>query len=232
MRYEVAVMNEGTIGEEPVHPQIQVQTREIDGFSYIAAEVRSLRQSGVTRDHLRIIGLGKRAISGHPLVYSDTYLGTRDDEILVYSRHRVDQKNFFSRLDSFLEKTLSDFSELAGKPLHFSLQVDGEFIEAEIPLPLVRNLEIPPGKIDFARLSIKLGDIAIEFSSKPIVSAKEQSFTKKGVLRRRLESPLFGFDASRSDIWAPFLADIHWASGMIPRRILQSLIQSAAPVKA
>jgi hypothetical protein len=224
-------MNQRPIDAEPVDPHVRLDTREIGDFSYITAEIGSLRQSGVTRDHTRLIGKGKRGVTGHPLVYSDSYSGSRED-VYVYARHRLTQKEFFSRLDLFLETTLADFPELTGKPLLFSFQVNGEFVESELFQPLIDNLEIPPEQIDFARLSINIGDIAVEFNSTPVVLSDETAFTQKGVLRRKLESPLFGFDASRSDLWAPFLAEIHWASGLISREILQTLIRSAATVKA
>jgi len=223
-------MNERPTDEEPVYPHVRLDTREIDGFSYVIADIGSLRQSGVTRDHTRLIGLKQRGVAGHPLVYSDSYSGMRDD-LYIYARHRVSQKDFFSRLDAFLETTLPNFPELTGKPLLFSFQVDGDFVDVELSLPLLRNIELPLDQIDFARLSINVGDIAVEFNTTPVISSQETAFTQKGALRRQLESPLFGFDASRSDLWASFLAQIHWASGLISKKILQTLIRSAATVK-
>src|SRR5437764_6774141 len=224
-------MNEGPINTEPALPHAKLETREIEGYSYIAAEARSLRHSGVTRDHTRLIGIQDPAVSGHPLVYSDTYSGSRDD-VYVYARHAVQQSAFFLQLDAFLEQLLTDFPELSGKPFLFSLQANGEFIDAELSLPLLQSLEIPADEIDFARLSLNIVDMAVEFTGTPFVSSDETMFTDKGLLRRKLESPLFGFDASRSDIWAPFLAEIHWASRSIPKHILSKLIRSAAAVIA
>jgi len=224
-------MNERPSNEEPVYPHVRLETRDIDDFSYVTAEIGSLRHSGVTRDHTRLIGLKKRGVAGHPLVYSDSYSGMRDD-LYIYARHRVSQKDFFSRLDSFLEATLAKFPELTGKPLLFSFQVNGEFVDAELSLPLLSNIELPLEQIDFARLSINVGDIAVEFNSAPVISSEETAFTQRGALRRKLESPLFGFDASRSDVWASFLAEIHWASELISKKILHTLIRSTATVKA
>ena len=223
-------MNESPINAEPVLPNVKLETREIDGYPYIVAEARSVRESGVARDHTRLLGI-QEAVSGHPLVYSDAYSGSRDD-VYVYARHRLEQTAFFLQLDAFLERILADFPELSDKPLLFSLQAGGEFVKRELSLPLLHALDIPEKQIDFARLSLNIGDMAVEFASEPLVSADETAFTDKGALRRRLETPLFGFDASRSEIWAPFLAEIHWASGMIPKHILSKLIGSAAAVIA
>jgi hypothetical protein len=52
-------MNQRPIDAEPVDPHVRLDTREIGDFSYITAEIGSLRQSGVTRDHTRLIGKGK-----------------------------------------------------------------------------------------------------------------------------------------------------------------------------
>src|ERR1039457_1401369 len=94
-------MNQRRIDAEPVDTHVRLDTREIGDFSYITAEIGSLRQSGVTRDHTRLIGKGKRGVTGHPLVYSDSYSGSHED-VYVYARHRLTQKEFFSRLDLFL----------------------------------------------------------------------------------------------------------------------------------
>lgn len=225
-------MSNRSIEEEPVYPGVQLKNKEIDGFPYVEAEVRSLRSSGITRDHLRIIGAGAPELAAHPIVYSDTYSNAPEDVVYVYARHRIDQATFFSRLDSYLEKNLAEFPELTGKPLHLSLQVHGEFTEVDLELPLVRHLEIRPDRIDFARMSVLPGDMAIEFTGEPIVCSQEFLFTQKGVLSRKLESPLFGFDASRSEFWAAFLTDIHWASELVRKEILRAVIQSAAQVAA
>jgi hypothetical protein len=225
-------MKEPFTREDSVYSRVKIEEREVEGHAIVVAEAAGLRDAGITRDHMRIIGKGNPSVSGHPIIYSDTYTGAPADSTFAYARHRVDQSTFLTLLEAFLHDRISvEFPELIGKPVHGVIQtqeLEGTTFESH--LAMISMLRSVP--IRFARLYFPFGDMTIEFNNNPIISSDEFFCTQKGGLARRIESPLFAFDASRSDIWASFLVDIHWAANLIDREILLIIIKTASRVTA
>ncbi len=213
---------------ESIYPKVGFQQSEIEGFSFLNAETEPLREGDVKREHVRIIGAKRSGIEGHPIVYSDSYSKVGQDEIYAYARHRVDQSKFFSSLDSFLDKTKADLPEFGKQPLPCVLGIRGELSRKHISVPFTHELGPELREIEFLRLSVPFGDMSVEFGEAS-VHDDQLKFVQKGTLPRKIEFPLFGFDAS-SDIWVPFLAEIHWASELVARRILENLIRAAIRV--
>jgi hypothetical protein len=209
---------------------VRTEPEVIGNFPIVIAEPEPLTESGITRRHKRIIASGKADVYGRPIVYCDTYSSSRpsSDLTFVYARHQSKQREFLLKLDYFLENQRHNFPELADRSFECILNVDGEFVQTSSPLPFSLNLGVNPENIKFLRISIPFGDISIEFTTAARVSDDELAFARRRTLPRALESPLFGFDASHSSIWAPFLAQIHWAAGSIPYSTLENLIEFSA----
>jgi len=204
-------MDKNVQAMETNYPRVRFRRDEIDGYPYLTAETEPLQEGDVKREHLRIIGDKQAGVSGHPIVYSDSYSSTRPDETYVYARHRVDQVKFFASLDTFLEHLKSDLHEMTAGPFRCVLGREGELEERQIALPF--------------------GDMSVEFG-KATSHDDQLKLAEQNALAMKLESPLFGFDALASDLWVPFLAGIHWASELIQPTILQRLIHVAVRVKA
>jgi hypothetical protein len=207
---------------------------DVEGFPVVIAEASGLRIDGVTRDHMRIIGKGDSESFGRPIIYADTYTKGPEDQVFAYARHKVSQSTFFELLESFLRKISSEFTELFRKPqpkkAHCVFQSNGDFYEVDLPFApdMFRAYSSQP--LDFMRLYAPFGDMTIEFTEQPVTVSDEFSFIKDRLLSPKIESPLFAFDASRSDTWVSFLGDIHWASHVIPRNALIAIINMSARV--
>jgi hypothetical protein len=224
-------MDKNVQAMETNYPRVRFRRDEIDGYPYLTAETEPLQEGDVKREHLRIIGDKQAGVAGHPIVYSDSYSSTRPDETYVYARHRVDQVKFFASLDTFLEHLKSDLHEMTAGPFRCVLGREGELDERQIALPFSRHADSNLKAIDFLRLSVPFGDMSVEFG-KATSHDDQLKLAGQNALAMKLESPLFGFDALASDLWVPFLAGIHWASGLIQPTILQRLIHVAVRVKA
>jgi hypothetical protein len=218
--------------KQSLYLRVVARVEKVGGYSVELAETPVMKEAGVNREHRRLIGLIHPKLNGRPIVYSDTIRATKIDEVYVYARHRVDKVSFFSKLDLFLSKTLLGFAELSGKSFDCVMQMDGELQETEIDLPIAKYLEARLDGLTFFRLSTVFGDISVEFVDKPIIRTDELAFTAHGSLNRATESPLFGFDGSKSDVWVPFMAEIHWASNLITSQTLETMIQTAIQVPA
>ena len=217
---------------DPIYPHVRIEYEKEKDFPYVLATTDRLIEGGATRQHKRIIANLGVEIAGHPLVYCDEYSTAKGYETYVYARHRVTSGEFLLKLDFFLEANSTKFSELIGRSFRCAALIGEEFMELDLTTPFTLSLKPEQQQIKFLRLSIPFGDISVEFAQSSIISSTELRFAKRKVLSRKVESPLFGFAASKSTIWAPFLGSIHWASGIIPPGILENLIQmsAAAPV--
>jgi hypothetical protein len=215
---------------ETNYPTVQFRKDEIDGYSFLTAETRPLQEGDVKREHQRIIGEKLPGVAGHPIVYSDRYSSTRPDEIYAYARHKADQAKFFASLDAFLERLNSDLPEVGRGPFRCVVGIEGKLEERQMSLPFTRDAGLNLKTMDFFRMSVPFGDMCVEFG-KAKVHEDELTLVEDHALPRKIESPLFGFDAVNSDIWVPFMAEIHWASGLIPGRNLQNLIRAAIRVR-
>lgn len=216
---------------EDIYPGVKAEERIVADRSWFIAEARSLRASGVTRDHTRIIAAATPGVAGHPIVYSDFYTSPRE-KMYVYARHRTEQAAFFARLDTFLSEKLTEFPELQNEFISVTLQVNGRFRNSFVALPLVQGIDRPFEDIDFVRLSLPPGDLAIEFTTQAVISSHELDFIARRALPKRLEAPLVSYDATRSDFWAELVARIHWAADVVETEVLRTLIRSVTPAVA
>jgi hypothetical protein len=216
---------------EDIYAGVNAEERIVAGRSWLIAEARSLRSAGVTRDHTRVIGRATLEVAGHPIVYSDFYSSPRE-KMYVYARHRVGQAAFFAHLDAFLEEKLPEFPELQNEFISLTLQVSGSFRKSFVALPLAQGLDHPVEDIDFVRLALPPGDIAIEFTAEAAISSHELDFIAQRALPRQLEAPLVSYDATRSDFWAEMVARIHWATDVLETEVLRTLIRSVTPAVA
>lgn len=215
---------------ENIYSGVKAEERIVADRPWFLAEARSLRAAGVTRDHTRIIAATPE-IAGHPIAYSDFYSSPRE-KMYVYARHRTDQAAFFTHLDAFLEEKLPEFPELQNEFIPLTLQVNGSFRRSFVALPLAEGLDHPLEEIDFVRLSLLPGDLAIEFITQPVISSHELDFIARQTLPRQLEAPLVSYDATRSDFWVELVARIHWAADVIDTEVLRTLIGSVTPAVA
>lgn len=216
---------------ETNYTRVRFRRDKTAGFSFLTAETAALHEGDVKREHLRIIGDIQAGIEGRPIVYSDSYSSSGPDEAYVYARHRVDQSKFFANLDTFLEQLKSDLHEIASGPFRCVVGREGELEEWQITWPFSRYAEMNLNTIDFLRMSVPFGDMSVEFG-KTIIHDDQLKHVEENALGKKLESPLFGFDALASDLWVPFLARIHWGAELIEPAILQRLIRMAARVQA
>jgi hypothetical protein len=221
------------IQREPIYrARFEHRKTDTEKYPFIFAETGPLKEDDLKREHSRVIAVEGEHVAGHPIVCTDRYPNSRGaDELYAYARHRVTQAEFFAALDRFLEQKKSDFAEIRHLPFHcvFSVEDEDTFFEGtQLQLPFVESLGTQLKKIDFFRLKkVAFGDISVDFCEQAVVCSDELRLMDEGALSKKMESPLFAFDASASDLWVPFLTDIHWASNLIPRDLLQNLIQHA-----
>jgi len=211
----------------------QITERVVDGLAVIEAEVRDIREGRSPRTHLRIIGGPDTNVAGRTLVYADTYTRSPDDQTYSYARHGVDQDGLLEGLESFLATALLvEFGELRNRPAVGVMQTESEIREFEAPTYLAAVAAMKRQPLIFARLNFPFGGISVEFQKQPDIAENEFRFLSEGTLQRDLERPLFGFDATRSDIWTTFLLSIHWARDRVEPEVLRQVLRMAARVTA
>jgi hypothetical protein len=209
---------------------LKVEDGRVDGYSIVTVEVPDLREGRYARHHQRIIGGPKTPADGRTIIYADTYAEAPRAPTYAYARHDVDQEAFFTLLEGFIGAAiLVDFPELRNKTARCVIQTRENLrqVDFESYLTAVTSLKSTP--LQFARLYFVFGDMTVEFKPKPSLIKGELDFVSRGVLPRAVESPLFAFDVSRSDIWLSFLMSVHWARNLFPVSVLRSIVGMAAP---
>jgi hypothetical protein len=201
----------------------RTEVGNVGGTRYLVAEAKV----NPRRYHVREIADPvdvRSPLHGRPILYVDKY-GSDPDQpkrVLVYARHRANQEIFFRFINTFLEVESATFRELRDRAYPAVMNLGGELKSVSLGLPfdLTRSAM---KRLNFFRLSVPIGDIAIEFV--PTTAATSQIAS---VGDRKLpfvaEKPLLGCDLSQTHVLAAVLANLHWASGDIPVNILQDLI--------
>ncbi len=162
-------------------------------------------------------------------------MGSDPDAAFAYARHDVDKLTFVGLFEQFMDDTIyQNYREATQRP-RAVIQTQDELVESEFgSYPEVLNV-LRDKAVIFARLYFPFGDMTVEFADddeKPRVFSDELSSIANYELPRRIESPLFAFDVSRSDVWSHFLIKIHWAREFIDGTVLQAIIVSATPAIA
>jgi hypothetical protein len=149
----------------------------IGRLSYVTAEALDIGG----RQHQRIIANAPRntAIHGKPLFYADTYLAKDDLTVFEYARHKSHPQFFFEAFSKFYDEIAKDY-ELAGKQFQLVLNRNGVLTEDSVRFPFDSQSYVKGLK--FCRISLPIGDIAIEFSSR-ICEAGNQL---EGIKRKEL----------------------------------------------
>lgn len=201
-----------------LYTHVQSDSITADGKKFIVAEAE---KDG--RRHKRLIGASNSLaqLCGRPILYSDTYAGYNDR--FVYARHQAVPMRFFQELDRFYFDRLPSFSELEGREFEVFISDERESRSEMFELPIsVKGLEYED--IRFFRIKFPFGELAIEFGRESRSPANEMNSLKERKLPFLAESPLIGYSAENSNILAPLLARLHWASGLLSTKILEELI--------
>ena len=178
-----------------------------------------------------MIGYGPTSrLYGRKIAYSDTYLRP-GEPTYVYARHSAEPVKFFRILDYFLLQQLEEFPELKGREFDLLLNRAGAATEVSICLPFSTSLSLDA--LAFVRIYLPFGDISIEFDEITL-TVDELNPLREQMLTRGLERPLVGFDMTKYHLLAKLMAELHWASGIVPQSILEGLIEqfSFSPVPA
>lgn len=224
------------MGEIPIearnYQHVKGEERRVDEYSVVTAEVPPLKEGRYTRQHQRVIGGLSSPVRGRTLIYSDTYTDAPDTPTFAYARHDLDQQTFLARLEEFVNSAiLLDFPELRNAAARCVIQTDEELREAEFESYAAAVTAMKSIPLLFARLFFVFGDMTVEFKPNPSFVEGELDSLSLGVLTRAVESPLFCFDVSKSDIWFPFLVSIHWARELFPVPTLRSIVAMATPAQ-
>lgn len=213
----------------PPYPNATIGAERAGDFPVVTAEIPKLGESGRYRSHLRIIGAPGTPVAGHPLIYSDTY--SRNDRTIGYARHSVDQETFLGRLEEFLAGIIAtELGELRNQSTRCVMQTREKMdtLDNVTYQAAIDAMKAKPSQLIFARLNFPFGDMTVDFRDDAEVIKDELSFTSEKTLQRRIESPLFVFDATESTgepVWTPFLASIHWARDRVKPEILRQVLR-------
>ncbi len=216
-------------GSDPVYPNVKQEFETVEGFSIVTAETSIVSGEGA-RVHKRVFGASPQwpATLGKPIVYSDSYVGSPGEETYAYARHDVDYARFLVVLDYFFQQQRERFAELMDRSFPCWLNQGGKLVETQVPFPFSLHLPTNGGEIEFIRMSLPFGDLSVEFSKPRVQAVSELDFLRRKVLQKFVESPLFGFDASTSTLLVPLMAQIHWATKIVPQRVLGEVLQQFA----
>lgn len=216
--------------ENRAYQHLKIEDTSVDGYSIVAVEVPDLKEGRYTRHHQRVIGGRKTPADGRTIIYADTYTNAPEEPTYAYARHDLHQEAFLTLLEEFVGASiLIEFPELRNKTARCVIQTreDLREVEFESYLSAISSLKSIP--LQFARLYFVFGDMTVEFKTKPSLVKDELDFVSRGLLVRAVESPLFAFDVSNSEIWLSFLLSVHWARRLFPVSVLRSIIAMAAP---
>jgi hypothetical protein len=220
---------DGASIESRTYQNLRVEETQIADYPLVVVEVANLPEGRYVRSHQRVIGGGETPISGHAMIYSDTYSGAPQEPTYSYARHDVDQQRFFSLLDEFVSTAmLIDYPELRSGSAKCVVQTLDELKEVEYESypTAARSLQSIP--LIFARINFPFGDMTVEFKPETSIPGGELDLVSRGMLTKQIESPLFAFDASKSDLWPSFLTSIHWARHLVEPEVLRAILRLAA----
>jgi hypothetical protein len=217
--------------DREMYENVKVETRQVGEYSVVTAEVPEFSDGRYARIHLRVIGETGTPAEARAIIYSDTYAGAPGSPTYAYARHGLDQQDFLSRLEEFVSTVLLvDFSELRGATARCVMQTAEELKTEEFQSYLDAITALKAQPLIFARLYFVFGDITMDFTAQPSLVDNDLASLSNGLLTKSVESPLFAFDASKSDVWFSFLASVHWARDLFPPEVLRLMLAMAAPV--
>ena len=212
----------------PAYENVKVEELSVDSHSIVRVEVPAVSEGKYPREHTRIIGGERTPADGRALIYSDTYSAAPQSPTFAYARHDVKQADFLYLLEAFITTViLVDFSELRGRAVRCVIQTatdiqDTEFSSHDAAIAALRDVPLM-----FSRMYFPFGDMTVEFVDKPSLVTDELQLIHQGKLARAVESPLFSFDASTSEIWQNFLLGVHWARRLFPPEVLRQITAMA-----
>jgi hypothetical protein len=209
--------------------EIRVRREELGGYSFLHLESDIAKASPVPRIHRRVLlrTPDVKQTDGRAILYSDTYLYEDEPKTYVYINHKVKLPQFFRGLDDFFSERRADFPELYWREFSMWANWHGEMKSLTTRLPFSENAPLDES-IRFARIAIPFGDISIDFANRPVSRLADLNNLPVEMQTTVFDSPLFGFDATRTSLWSAFASRIHWAAGSIPFEILGRLIEQAA----
>jgi hypothetical protein len=223
----------GTPAQFPAYENVKVEEVSVDGYSTIRVEVPAVSEGKYPREHTRIIGGDGTPALGRPLIYSDTYPAAPDSPTFAYARHDSKQSEFLSHLEIFITTViLIDVSELRASQVRCVIQTATDLQDTVFPSLDAAIAALRAMPLLFSRIYFPFGDMTVEFLDNPSVVSNELDLIDQGKLPRAVESPLFSFDASKSDIWQRLLLEIHWARRLFPADVLRQVIAMATRVVA
>ena len=206
------------------YSSIKLERGLMGSVSYFTAEANVT--GGRLHQRMFVNSPLKSAIHGKPLFYVDTYLAGHTPTVYAYARHKSNAKDFFNALSSFYEGVASSH-ELKGKEFSLLLNQRGILNTVPLRLPFVPTVDLEG--LRFCRVSLPIGDIAVEFSPTPSEADNQLDYcVKYKKLITTLEKPLIGCDLSRTSVLASLIARLHWASDFLPPAILEQLASQLA----
>jgi hypothetical protein len=215
--------------ESRTYRNLRIEDTQMGDYPLIVVEAANLREGKYVRSHQRVIGGGTTRIAGHTMIYSDTYAGAPREPTYAYARHDVDQQKFFALLEEFVSTAiLLEYPELRGKEAKCVVQTADELREVEYESYFTAIHTLQSISIKFARISFPFGDMTVEFKPETLIPGGELNLVARGMLTKQVESPLFAFDVSDSDLWVSLLTSIHWARHLVEADVLRSILRLAA----
>jgi len=219
----------------PLEPElfaVKMVNEEIGGYLFLRAEAEISKGPSVPRTHRRVFVRtpGNQETDGRAILYSDTYHYPDEPTTNVYISHKVDINRFFGELDQFIFEHRGDFPELFRQEFNVWVNLEGEIVSLKAAIPFSKN--IPRGEnVHFVRISIPFGDISVAFTPQSINRLSDPNKLPVEMQATIFDSPLFGFDSTRTTTWSKFAARIHWASSRMPLDILNLLIERASRIQ-
>ena len=182
-------------------------------------------EQGVAQGSTRIIREGRE----RPLQRTENYYGYSWRQMTDLPYPAFNREAFFTLLEEFIGAAiLVNFPELRNSPARCVVQASDDLRQEEFESYVAAVSSLKSTPLQFARLYFKFGDITVEFKRRPSLVNGELDCVSRGVLPRAVESPLFAFDISTSEVWLTFLMSVHWARNLIPIAVLRSIVGMAA----
>lgn len=214
---------------QSVYANVRGESEIVDDFAIQVAETPTLIiPDGGNRQHKRIVSAQPSSVTyGRALAYSDTYVSASGTDTFVYCRHKTDIEEFLFLFDNFFYERETDFVELSSREFKCYLNVKGRLIVEDVSFPLTtwfqRSYNL--SSIGFIRLNIPFGDVSVQFVDTVVEHHNLLDYLQQRMMKRALEAPLFGLDASKSQVLVPLMTRVHWASEIIPKHVLNQIMQ-------
>jgi hypothetical protein len=209
------------------YSSVKLERGLMGNLSYFTAEARA--PGGRLHQRLFANAPLKSAIHGKPLFYADTYFSGDTPTVYTYARHKSDAKGFFDALSIFYQE-IADPYELKGKEFSLVANLSGNLSVLPLRLPIIPTIDLQG--LRFCRISLPIGDIAVEFAPMPLTAGNQlDQCVKDKEMATAVETPLIGCDFSRTSAAASLIARLHWASDVLSPAILRQLASEFAGSK-